>query len=86
MRYIVDSVIKNYLVLERDISFVTTPFRIYELKTINSRNFAFSNLIILCVITKGILLETFLLTFFELHPFGRLKFISSSHLPPIITA
>jgi hypothetical protein len=72
MRYIVDSVIKNFLGLERDISIVTTRFRIYELKKTNSCNFAYENLIILSVTNKGFRLETFVLTFFELHPFGRL--------------
>jgi len=72
MRYIVHSVIKNCLGVERDISIVTTRFRIYELKTTNYRNFAFSNLCILCVTNKGFRLETFLLTFFELDTFGRL--------------
>ena len=83
MRYIVDSVIKNCLGVERDTSIVPTRFRNYELKTTNSFNFAYANLSILGVINKGFPLETFLLTFFDLHPLGRLKFISSSHLPPI---
>ena len=86
MQYIVDSVIKNCLGVERDISIFTKLFRNYELKTNNSFKFAYANLSILCVINKGFPLETFLLTFFELKPFGRLKFISSSHLPPFKTA
>jgi len=72
MRYIVDSVIKNFLGVERDISIVTTRFRIYELNTTNSCSFFYANLIILSVIDKGFRLETFLLTFIGLNPFGRL--------------
>jgi len=39
MRYIVDSVIKNCLGLERSISVATTRFRNYELKTTNYCSF-----------------------------------------------
>ena len=72
MRYTVDSVVKNCLGVEQVISIVTKHFRNYELKTTNSCNFAYANLVILFVTNKGFRLETFLLTFFELHPFGRL--------------
>jgi len=63
---------KNFLGVERYDSFVTTRFRIYELKTTNSCNFAYAKLNILCVTNKGFRLEPFHLRFFELHPFGRL--------------